>query len=131
MSIQSQYIGKDKPNLNRYYGLTDYCYAEQGFRTISTGLKVKTHKYRFYKDSVELVWDICSLWDWSGKYILPKIGAEVNINMNGFGKSIVVAYFLECGWVGVECRTLNQPEWHIKQCGLDKHPLIMGAELSE
>ncbi len=129
--MQSQYIGKDKPNLNRYYGLTEYLYSNQGIRVISTGLELKTRKYTFHKDGVILTWDGNPLWDWSGKKLLPEIGTEVNIKMNSFGKAIVVAYFLEAGWVGVECKCVNQPDWHIKQCGKDKHPLIMGAELGD
>jgi hypothetical protein len=46
---------------------------------------------------------------------LPKIGQRVKIKMNGLGDGTVVAYFVEYGFIGVEVKADQLPEWMIKQ----------------
>ena len=60
----------------------------------------------------------------------PRIGERVQIDMNGFGPGTVVGYFVETGWLGVEVKVDQRPDWHLKQNG-DRHPnpLVFGSEL--
>ena len=66
---------------------------------------------------------------WSNEWI-PKIGERVGAEMNGFGPSEVISYFMEAGWLGVEVKPDKRPDWHIKQHGNNKTTvLIFGAEI--
>jgi hypothetical protein len=60
----------------------------------------------------------------------PRIGDKVGITFNGFGTGTVVAYFREAGFLGVEVKCDQRPEWHIKQNGdTHAHPMVFGAEI--
>lgn len=68
---------------------------------------------------------------WSNDKFPPVIGTKVTINFNGLGSGIVVAYFFEHGYLGIEVKLDQQPDWHIKQNGKGKHALVFGAEIRE
>lgn len=50
--------------------------------------------------------------------------------MNGFGPGVVVAYFVEAGYLGIEVELDKRPDWHVKQDvdGSHPHPLVFGIE---
>lgn len=71
---------------------------------------------------------------WSGKQHagkpLPKLGDRVTVTMNGLGAGTVVAYFVEHGFLGVQVRLDQRPDWHIRQNGSHHpHALVFGAEI--
>lgn len=66
---------------------------------------------------------------WSGTMPIPSVGQRVKVNMNDFGEGVVVAYFVEHGYVGVEVDLDKQPEWHLKQNGPDRHVMVFGIEV--
>jgi hypothetical protein len=67
---------------------------------------------------------------WSGKGNPPVIGQKVYIKFNGFGVATVLSYFIENGFLGVECECEVRPSWHIRQNGeTKKHPKAYGAEI--
>jgi len=51
---------------------------------------------------------------WGNKRI-PKIGEPVVVTMNALGSGTVVAYFVECGYLGVHVKLSKPPEWWKKQ----------------
>jgi hypothetical protein len=66
---------------------------------------------------------------WSGLLYPPMIGNGVTVNFNGFGTGVVVDYFIQDGWLGVEVKLDKQPDWHIKQGG--HNPIrVFGAEIN-
>lgn len=65
---------------------------------------------------------------WSGHEV-PKIGDKVKINFNGLGSGVVVCYFWEHGYAGVEVKLDKQPDWHAKQNGKGHNSLVFGAEI--
>ena len=59
---------------------------------------------------------------WSGSMALPKIGATVDITMNGIGPATVEGYFMQGGYLGVMTKALNPPHWlrrQRKECRAD------------
>jgi len=68
-------------------------------------------------------------YKWSGDGDPPKIGAKVNVSVNGIGEGKVTSYFVEYGWLGVMVRPKKAPDWYIKQNGRYALAHIFGNEL--
>ncbi len=64
----------------------------------------------------------------------PAIGTEIAVPMNNLGKGIVVAYFCDAGFCGVEVKLDERyrPAWDIKQNGKgDRKPaMVFGTEVA-
>jgi len=75
--------------------------------------------------------DIPRPWKWSAKFAVPAIGSRVYVNMNDFGEGVVVSYFIEHGYVGVEVDLDRQPDWHVEEHGKGKHILVFGIEVKK
>jgi len=50
---------------------------------------------------------------------IPAVGSEVNVKINGIGRSKVLKYFVEHGFIGLLVQPLNPPTWYAKQNGDD------------
>jgi hypothetical protein len=61
---------------------------------------------------------------WSGAEPPPKIGAWVDIRINGLGKACVVGYATQSGFLGVMTQIETVPSWHSGEPAL-----TFGAEL--
>lgn len=77
---------------------------------------------------------VCGLWSTNGANGFdapPAIGERVEVTMNGFGPGTVVGYFVESGFIGIEVKVDNRPDWHRKQDPTNKHPhpLVFGSEI--
>ncbi len=69
---------------------------------------------------------------WSGSSPPPAIGERVNLFINSFGPATVVSYFVEHGFLGIECKLDKVPDWLERQCeraGILPRPKVFGAEL--
>jgi len=62
---------------------------------------------------------------------LPRVGTEVNVTINGIGRSVVEKYFVEHGFIGLIVQPQNPPTWYIKQNGADKPCHVFPAEVTE
>lgn len=65
---------------------------------------------------------------WSNRKPVPAIGATVAINFNDLGHAVVLGYFVEAGWLGLQVRLLDPPEWQVRQNGIGSPSYIFGAE---
>ena len=61
----------------------------------------------------------------------PKIGERIKVTINKLGYGMVVAYYIEHEYVGVEVKLENPPEWYVKQNGKGSHALVFGAEIEK
>ena len=52
---------------------------------------------------------------WVANKPLPSVGSEVTIKINGIGRSKVLKYFVEHGFIGLVVQPINPPEWYRKQ----------------
>jgi hypothetical protein len=64
-----------------------------------------------------------------GGWPIPKVGERVAIKINSLGPGIVVGYFTECGFLGVQVRLDRPPAWRRKQCADSEPALVFGAEM--
>ena len=46
---------------------------------------------------------------------LPSVGSEVTVKINGIGRSKVLKYFVEHGFIGLVVQPVNPPEWYRMQ----------------
>ena len=46
---------------------------------------------------------------------IPAVGSEVNVKINGIGRSKVLKYFVEHGFIGLLVQPVDPPEWYRKQ----------------
>lgn len=67
---------------------------------------------------------------WSGKHPVPVIGAKVKVELNGLGLGVVVGYFVEHEWLGVEVKLDKPPRSYLKRFP-DAIAMAFGAELEE
>lgn len=66
---------------------------------------------------------------WSGHF-MPMIGDTVNAG--SFGSSIVISYFTEDGYLGVEVEPIKPPQWWINlNNGKNKNAFMFGIEINE
>jgi hypothetical protein len=54
---------------------------------------------------------------WSGADAPPAIGTLINVKLRGIGRSRVLGYFAEGGWLGVLVQPLNPADWVVAQNG--------------
>ena len=52
---------------------------------------------------------------WVSNKPMPLIGTEVNVTINGIGRSVVKKYFVEHGFIGLLVQPLNPPDWYKTQ----------------
>ena len=52
---------------------------------------------------------------WVANKPLPAVGSEVTVKVNGIGRSTVLRYFVEHGFVGLLVQPLNPPTWYKNQ----------------
>lgn len=65
---------------------------------------------------------------WGAKEPPPPIGAEIIVTMNGCGPAIVTGYFVLENFLGLRCRLLSPPAWHVKQNNGDPNGHVFGPE---
>ena len=68
---------------------------------------------------------------WISKFPMPMIGAEVNVKINGIGRSVVKKFFVEHGFIGMVVQPYDPPAWYIKQNGADEPCHVFPAECEE
>ena len=68
---------------------------------------------------------------WVSTKPIPAIGSEVNVTINGIGRSKVLKYFVEHGFIGLVVQPQNPPTWYIKQNGADELCHVFPAEVEE
>jgi len=68
---------------------------------------------------------------WVAKKPLPNVGEELNVRVNGIGRSVVKKYFVEHGFVGMIVQPQNPPTWYIEQNGADEPCHVFPAECTE
>ena len=61
---------------------------------------------------------------------LPSVGSEVNVAINSIGRSKVLKYFVEHGFIGLVVQPINPPDWYLKQNG-DDPCHVFPAEVTE
>ena len=57
---------------------------------------------------------------WSSDKPIPPVGTEIDVPMNNIGRSKVLKYFVEHGYIGLLVQPLDPPAWYIKQNGADE-----------
>lgn len=62
---------------------------------------------------------------------IPAVGSEVNVTINGIGRSTILKYFVEYGFIGMLVQPLDPPAWYIKQNGKDEPCHVYPAECEE
>ena len=68
---------------------------------------------------------------WGSDQPIPAVGSEVNVKINGIGRSTVLKYFIEHGFIGLLVQPQNPPAWYIKQNGADAPCHVFPAEVAE
>ncbi len=68
---------------------------------------------------------------WGSNKSIPAVGSEVNVKINGIGRSTVLKYFVEYGFIGLLVQPQNPPTWYIKQNGADEPCHVFPAECLE
>ena len=68
---------------------------------------------------------------WVANKPLPAVGSEVEVKINGIGRSKVLKYFVEHGFIGLVVQPQNPPTWYIKQNGADAPCHVFPAECLE
>ena len=68
---------------------------------------------------------------WVANKPLPAVGSEVEVKINGIGRSKVLKYFVEHGFIGLVVQPQNPPTWYIKQNGADEPCHVFPAEVLE
>lgn len=56
---------------------------------------------------------------WVANKPLPAVGSEVEVKINGIGRSTVLKYYVEHGFIGLVVQPQNPPTWYLKQNGDD------------
>jgi hypothetical protein len=52
---------------------------------------------------------------WVANKPLPAVDSEVTVKVNGIGRSKVVKYYVEHGFVGLVVQPINPPDWYKTQ----------------
>ena len=70
---------------------------------------------------------------WSGNFEIPQIGDQIKAAINGEWSGVVVKYFSEHGYQGIEvdCSKGKVPDFYIKQGGNPKRVLLFGVDFKE
>ena len=56
---------------------------------------------------------------WVANKPLPPVDSEVEVKINGIGRSKVIKYFVEHGFIGLVVQPLNPPTWYRDQNASD------------
>jgi hypothetical protein len=67
---------------------------------------------------------------WVNPSAPPAIGAKVKSKINGLGEAEVVAYVAVEGYMGIQCKFLNPPEWFVKQSKGELIGVLFGPEVA-
>ena len=62
---------------------------------------------------------------------MPAVGSEVNVKINGIGRSKVLKFFVEYGFIGMLVQPFDPPAWYVKQNGADEPCHVFPAECEE
>lgn len=68
---------------------------------------------------------------WISDKPIPARGTEVNVRINGIGRSVVQKYFVEHNIIGLIVKPYDPPAWYIKQNGADAVCHVFPAETEE
>ena len=68
---------------------------------------------------------------WGSDKPIPAVGSEVNVKINGIGRSTILKYLVEYGFIGLIVQPHNPPTWYIKQNGADEPCHVYPAECLE
>jgi hypothetical protein len=68
---------------------------------------------------------------WGSDKPIPAVGSEVNVKINGIGRSTILKYFVEYGFIGLLVQPQNPPTWYIKQNGADEPCHVYPSECLE
>ena len=68
---------------------------------------------------------------WVSNKPLPAVGTEVEVKINSIGRSKVLKYFVEHGFIGLVVQPQNPPTWYLKQNGADEPCHVFPAEVLE
>ena len=68
---------------------------------------------------------------WVSDKAIPAVGSEVDVKINGIGRSKVLKYFVEYGFIGMLVQPFDPPAWYIKQNGADQPCHVYPAETLE
>ena len=68
---------------------------------------------------------------WVSTKQIPYIGTDVNVKINGIGRSVVKKYFVEYGFIGLIVKPYDPPAWYIKQNGADAVCHVFPSETEE
>ena len=68
---------------------------------------------------------------WVSTKAIPSVGSEVNVKINGIGRSVVQKYFVEHGFIGLLVQPQEPPAWYVKQNGADEPCHVYPAECAE
>ena len=68
---------------------------------------------------------------WVANKPIPAVDSEVEVKINGIGRSKVVKYVVEHGFIGLVVQPQNPPTWYIKQNGADELCHVFPAECLE
>ena len=52
---------------------------------------------------------------WVSNKPLPAVGTEVEVKINSIGRSKVLKYFVEHGFIGLVVQPINPPDWYKNQ----------------
>lgn len=68
---------------------------------------------------------------WASDRAIPAVGSEVNVKINGIGRSKVLKYFVEYGFIGMIVQPFDPPAWYIKQNGAEEPCHVFPSETEE
>jgi hypothetical protein len=68
---------------------------------------------------------------WVSTNAIPQVGEEVNVKINGIGRSKVLKYFVEYGFIGLIVQPMSPPQWYVKQNGAGEPCHVFPAEVEE
>ena len=53
--------------------------------------------------------------EWVSDQPFPAVGSEVTVKINGIGRSTVLKYFVEYGFIGLLVQPIDPPAWYRNQ----------------
>ena len=69
--------------------------------------------------------------EWVSTKGVPAVGEIINVKINSIGKSKVLKYFVEHGFLGLLVQPLKPPLWYLKQNGANEPCHVFPAEVEE
>ncbi len=68
---------------------------------------------------------------WASDQTIPAVGSEVDVKINGIGRSKILKYFVEYGFIGLVVQPFDPPAWYVKQNGADEPCHVFPSETAE